>query len=82
MDACSVNSSAQALKAMYILSKIHYSSEFSLAASVSFFNKCILPILVYGTEIWGVNTHNCIENVLNAFCRKQLWLGSRTPVPV
>ena len=67
---------------MYIISKMNYSCEFSLAASVSLFNKCILPILVYGAEIWGANTHHCIENVLHVFCRKQLGLGSRTPMPV
>jgi hypothetical protein len=27
------------------------------------FDKMVLPILTHGSEIWGVNTHNCIERV-------------------
>lgn len=43
------------------------------------FDKMVLPILTYGSEIWGVNTHNCIERVQNKFCKYVLKLPIQTP---
>jgi hypothetical protein len=42
------------------------------------FDKMVLPILTYGSEIWGVNTHNCIERVQNKFCKYVLKLPIQT----
>jgi len=75
------NLAAQARKAMYLIEKINYSCEFSYLTSCELLRKCIIPIITYGGEIWGVDCHNCIESLLHYFCRKQLGVGSKTPIP-
>ena len=73
---------AQGRKAMYLIERMSYSCGFSYSTSSELFKKCIIPIITYGGEIWGTDSHNCIESVLHQFCRKQLGVGSKTPIPV
>ena len=47
----------QASKAMYFIDKVNFECEFSFKTSKELFNKCIKPILIYGSEIWGINVH-------------------------
>ena len=47
----------------------------------SLFDKCALPVLTYGSEIWGIHVYSQIENVLIKFCRRQLGVGSRSTIP-
>ena len=73
---------AQGRKAMYLIERMSYSCGFSYSTSSELFKKCIIPVITYGGEIWGTDSHNCIESVLHQFCRKQLGVGSKTPIPV
>ena len=41
----------------------------------------MLPVVSYGSEIWGTDVHKSIENVHLKFCKKQLGVGSKTPTP-
>ena len=75
------NLSQQAEKCMSIVSKLNYECNFSYSTSKEVFDKCILPVVLYGSEIWGTKAHNCIENVLYKFCRQQLGVGSKSPAP-
>ena len=43
------------------------------------FDRCVSPILTYGSEVWGLYTHESIENVQIRFCKKILGVGSKTP---
>ena len=73
--------SAQGKKAMYFIDTMNYSCDFSYKTSCQLFYKCIIPVITYGCEIWGYDVHRCTENVLYTFCRKQLGVGSKTPIP-
>jgi len=42
------------------------------------FDKMVLPILTYGSEIWGCDTHACIERVQNNYCKYVLKLPTNT----
>ena len=46
---------------------------------IQMFNHTILPILLYGCEIWGFNNIKLIENVLNQFLRTVTKLRKSTP---
>lgn len=70
---------SQALKAMFIIDKLNYVYEFPFNASQNMFQKCIIPVLTYGSEVWGIHAHQSIENVLLKYCKKQLGVGSNTP---
>ena len=66
---------------MNYINKINQECNFSYITSNNIFDKCILPIILYGCEIWGVTAHRIIESVLLKFCRQQLGVGSNAPAP-
>ena len=43
------------------------------------FDRMVLPILLYGSDIWGFETYDCIENIQIKFCKYILKLPSSTP---
>ena len=47
---------------------------------IQLFNHIILPILLYGCEIWGFHNSNLIENVQNQFLRTITHLRKSTPI--
>ena len=73
--------SLQAEKAMYCINKLNSECNFSFPTSSNIFNKCIIPIALYGSEIWGAKVHNTIESVLLKFCRQQLGVSSKSASP-
>ena len=46
---------------------------------LNLFDKLIIPILLYGSEIWGCNTHKCIEYVHIKFLKYVLGLPTSAP---
>ena len=70
---------SQAQKAAGSIHQINYKCNGSFKTSVILFDKCIAPILTYGSEIWGLYVHKSIENVQIRFCKKLLHVGSKTP---
>ena len=73
--------SQQSQKAMYFISKMNRECNFSFSCNDVLFDKCVVPIVTYGSEIWGVNVHNSIEDILLKHRRQQLGVGSRSPIP-
>ena len=71
--------SSQGAKAMFIIDKLNYEYEFPFYASYNMFLKCVVPVLTYGSEVWGTQVHHSIEGVHLKFCKKQLGVGSNTP---
>ena len=65
---------------MFLIDKLNYKCEFSFSAASELFDKTILPIITYGSEIWGLNTAYVTESVLITYCRRQLGVGSKTPI--
>ena len=73
----------QSEKAMNVINKLNYIYDHSFTTSSNLFDKCVLPIILYGSEIWGANVsaNSPIKHILLKFCRQQLWVGSKTPSP-
>ena len=69
----------QGHKAMFLINKLNYEYEFPYHASCNIFDKCIVPIITYGSQIWGTQVKSKVENVLLTFCKKQLGVSSTTP---
>ena len=66
---------AQARKAMQLINVVNDKCNYSFKSACEIFDKCVVPILTYGSEIWGTNTHYSIENVHYKFCKRQLGVG-------
>ena len=76
-----VNLSLQASKALHVINLVNYKCDFSFSIACNLFDKCIAPILTYGSEIWGTDVHSSIERLHNKFCKMQLGVGTNTPTP-
>jgi len=71
--------SCQAQKAVGLIHQINYKCDFTFKTSIALFDKCVAPILSYGSEVWGLYMNKCIENTHIQFCKKMLGVGSKTP---
>jgi hypothetical protein len=61
---------AQANKVIALILKTTNSVKFcDINMLWTLFDKMVLPILMYGSEIWGVDTHECIERVQSKLCK-------------
>ena len=68
----------QANRAMCVLRDVKYKcGQIPLSVSFELFDKMILPILLYGSEVWGYEFRKDIENVHVKFCRYILGVSSR-----
>ena len=72
---------AQAKKALLVISEVNNKCDYSFKTACEIFDKCILPILTYGSEVWGPYANELIECVHNKFCKLQLGVGASTPTP-
>ena len=70
----------QAEKAFNLL-YMHNSKCGSLSVNImlDLFDKIVLPILLYGSQIWGTDWSDVIENVHISFCKRILRVHSSTP---
>ena len=70
---------AQANKALGMLYMYNYKCKgLPHEMYLNIFDKMILPILLYGSEIWGFKYSDKIEQVKHIFCKKLLGLSSNT----
>ena len=70
---------SQASKAVAILNKILWKcGDIPFNAAFELFDKMILPILTYGSEVWGFTVYDNIEMVQRKFCRQYLKVSSTT----
>ncbi len=69
---------SQAKRAIHSL--ITKSRKLSLPIDIilELFDACILPILLYGSEIWGFANINDIEILHNQFCKQMMRLGKKS----
>jgi hypothetical protein len=69
----------QALKAIYKMDKYLYKfTDISVKHKVELFDKLILPILNYGSEIWGFNQGKSVERIHMHFCKRILGVKKNT----
>jgi len=69
----------KAIKAMYGLLQQCRKHKLSIECQLDMFDKTILPILLYGSEIWGFENIDIIERVHLRFCKLILHLKQSTP---
>ena len=69
-----------AKKAMHLLYKRIRNLNIPLDLQIELFDHTILPILLYGCEIWGYQNTKLIENVKNQFLRSITKLKKSTPI--
>ena len=70
---------AHANKVLHMINKVNYNCNYSFKCACNIFDKCVLPTITYGCEIWGLDVHKSIENVHTRFCKGQLGVGISTP---
>ena len=70
----------KAKRALHLLYKRINNLHIPIDLQVQLFNHTILPILLYGCEIWGFHNTNLIENVHNQFLRSITKLRKSTPI--
>jgi len=67
----------QALKAMFKLNKYSYKfTALSVKHKLELFDKLVVPILNYGSEVWGFHNGHAIECIHMQFCKR--FLGVKT----
>lgn len=69
-----------AKKALHLLHKKIRNLNLPLDLQLYLFDHTILPILLYGCEIWGFQNTQVIENVYNQFLRSITGLRKSTPI--
>ena len=69
----------QATKAMYGVIKKSRQNNLSVECQLDLFDKIVLPILLYGSEIWGFENLDLLERVHVQFCKIILCLKQSTP---
>ena len=55
--------SNQAIRAMFGLKKIYQFELMDIASKLQLFDSVIVPILLYGCELWGFNNISDIEKI-------------------
>ena len=71
--------SGQALKAIFKLkSYVNKFTNVSVSHMLGLFDKFILPILTYGTEVSGVSKADSIERIHSQFCKHLLGVKIQT----
>lgn len=70
--------SAQALKALYSLNSLFDNVNLDIEDKLKLFNSMVLPILCYGSEIWGFHKSPDIERVYLKFLKQILGVKQQT----
>ena len=70
--------SNQAIRAMFGLKKIYKFELMDIASKLQLFDSVIVPILLYGCEIWGFNNISDIEKIQIRFYKNLLGLNKYT----
>ena len=69
----------KATKAMYDVLKKGRTHNLSIQCQLDLFDKIVVPILLYGCEVWGIGKNDDIERVHLKFCKLLLRLKTSTP---
>ncbi len=69
----------QAKKAMHVLYTRIHTLDLSVDCQFKLFDQTIVPILLYGCEVWGFSNNDIIECVHTDFLRRVMCLKSSTP---
>ena len=71
--------SSQAEKAIFMLKRfIKFHGAITTKLAIDLFDKIVVPILLYGSEIWGTKTYNAVEVVHRKYLKYLLSLSYST----
>ncbi|MCG8049515.1 MAG: reverse transcriptase family protein, partial [Candidatus Thiodiazotropha endolucinida] len=62
-----------------IISKVHNMKDFGFSTYEKLFESCVIPVLDYGTSVWGFKTYNEIDSVQNRAIRYFLGVHRFSP---
>ena len=68
----------QARRALLSLSHVNFQCDYSLKIAEILFDKCVLPIVTYGSEIWGNDVIGCVEELQMTYFKNLLRLNIST----
>ena len=71
--------SDQALRAMNNLLSLFTRINLDVKTKLSLFDRMVVPIILYGSEVWGVYDYKEIDKVHIKFCKYILGVKSQTP---
>ena len=69
----------QGIKAMYAILKKARRNKLSIQCQLDLFDKAVLPVILYGSEIWGFENLDLLEYLHLRFCKTILCLKDSTP---
>ena len=64
-----VTLATQAGNAFNVVNHFSQKCDYSLKSACNIFDKCVVPVLKYGSEVWCTDVHKSIENVHLKFCK-------------
>ena len=73
--------SEQALHAYYNLCYIFDKLQCNIEMKLSLFDKMIVPILLYGSEVWGIYDYKEIDKLHSKFCKRKRILSMKQQTP-
>ena len=73
------NKAIKGRKPMFAITTKARTMGLSLSCQIHLFKVIIIPILLYGCEVWGFENLKIIESVQTDFCKLLLKLNKRTP---
>ncbi len=78
-NSCKAYLKDQATKAMFALLSKGRMLNLPVDVMLELYDKTVLPIMLYGCEIWGFGNNNILETVFLKFCKYLLGLKNSTP---
>ena len=69
----------QARKAMFFILKKSRALHLTVDIQLDLFNKMVMPILLYGCEVWGIGNNDIIDKLHVQYCKYVLLLKNSTP---
>ena len=76
---CKMHIKETASKAMFALLSKGRVLQLPVDIMLEMFNKTVLPIMLYGCEVWGFSNNDMLDTVFLKFCKYLLGLKSCTP---
>ena len=78
MKSADKSLSDQALIAYYNLLKLFDRVKISIKTKLTLFDTMVVPILLYGSEIWGVYNYHEVDKLHIKFCKRILGVRKNT----
>ncbi len=64
-----------------VINKVKSNKDLGYQTYTTLVDSCVVPILTYGSAIWGFKYHKCCENVILRACRFYLGVHRLTAIP-